>query len=344
MEATSAWDRWYRRRGKALLDDLERRRKAAVRDFWIACVVLLGVGVLAFSQTELGQAQLDGMPLVYLAPVMAPLVFMLVASVAQSWFQHQYKSELMPKLIRRLGGRFTYRARGKVAREAYDRSRLFFRPVATAGYRGEDLLEGEVGGNPLTMSELSISVPSGDSTITIFQGLFIHAPLQDFAGVELTVMRNNWVSMMHRFDGEPEGLWPSLAFGGAFGSRFHVRGTPQADAERLLTPEFQGRLLAFASQSLTLGKSERKQKPMADWQYAFHVESFDPEPTLALSVIDNRLSIAIQVGRDLFDPKLFKPANDPETVKRYMECLELLIGVLGTLGFVAEDEPEPVAS
>lgn len=333
MDELNSWDRWYRRKGKALLEGLEKGRKAAVRDLWIAIAAVIVGTVLSVVQFGLGS-------MTYPLAAM-PLLLAVIVSFSRHRFQVQYKTALMPKLIRRLGGNFTYSARGKVDRAAFDQCGLFYRPVSIGGYQGEDLLVGDVGGTRLSLSELSISVPSGDTTVTMFQGLFLHAPLQDYAGVRLTVALNNWVRLMSMSTREPEGLDPRIDFDGAFGARFQVLGTSEADARRILTPEFQARMMAFAAQTSALGKEEQ-QAPTADWQYAFKVEGYS-EPSMALSLVDNQLCIAIQVGKDLFDPGLFRPADHPGTVQRYMACLELLTGVLGALGFVVEDEPEAVA-
>lgn len=246
------------------------------------------------------------------------IIFAYVASLSAAYaFLHKryarsFKPEVIGRIVRFVSRELKYEPNGFISTEEFAESGLF-QTQSGKGYRGDDLVWGELGNVRIRFSEVAALSPECWGKIRAprpsFKGLFFIGEfnkslegrtfvLPDISEKifgrlgrkvqEHNVLRGQLVKME-----DPE-----------FEKEFVVYGTDQIEPRYILSTSLMRRILDFQK------KCEHK---------------------IMLSFAYSKVYVAIPFVRDLFEPQLFKTLLDFESIAEYFEDLQLAIGIVEDL-------------
>ncbi|MEN8127650.1 MAG: DUF3137 domain-containing protein [Planctomycetota bacterium] len=241
----------------------------------------------------------------------APLLcFIFINGLILKWiwrgFRSRFKERIIQKLLHFIDPSLQYHPDRYISEYDFDRSDLFLQSYNR--YKGDDLIRGKVGKTDIKCSEICVQDSDGDSTQTIFKGLFTVADFnKDFHGQTL-VLPDKAEKFLGRLGKKLQTANPLRhqliqLESPEFENKFVVYGSDQIEARYILTPSLMQRILEF--------KKRNKSK-------------------LYLSFSRNKLYIAIALTRNLFEPGTRKRI-DYLSVCQYFQDLQMAIGVVEDL-------------
>ncbi len=306
---------FYRRELLPILETFESRRKDIVRNL----AIIIGVAVLlAFGAAALLFGSILATPPLGLF-ILIPALGLIGGAVW--WYTKEYRKEFKTEVIGRvvtyLDPSLRYRPEGAIGRGDFQASQLFTHRIDR--YRGEDLVRGRLGKTEIVFSEVHAEYKTesrssnghrSTSWHTIFKGLYFIADFnKDFAGLTLVVP-----DVAERLFGKLGQMFQSVNVtrpgelvkleDPEFEKVFAVYGSDQVEARYILSTALMRRLLDFA---------EKTRCPT-------HV-----------SFVRSQVHIAITTGRDLFEPKMLRPATEFEAIEEYFRDLSLATGIVEDL-------------
>ena len=228
-------------------------------------------------------------------------------------YSQEFKDKIISPLIHAIDSNLKYEKNRHVAEFKFINSGLFSTiPDKTDG---NDYISGMIDGVNIEFSDLHAKKKNTDSHgkdswSSVFQGLFIVSEFnKNFKGSTIVLpdvaqnsfgnLIGNWLQSHNANKGElikmdsPE-----------FEREFVVYGSNQIEARYILTHSLMQRLLEF--------KKKSKHK-------------------LYISFVFNHIYLAIDYGRDLFEPSVFKALLDYKVAMEYISTLHLAINIVDEL-------------
>jgi len=240
-----------------------------------------------------------------------------LGAVGYRFLTHDYraafKEQIIRPLIRAIDGGLHYTPNASVPRELFDFSHLFQSRIDR--YRGNDLVRGSVEGIALQFSDIHAEHRTRDAKgrehwTTIFRGLFVVADFNKHFQGRTLVLPDTAEKLLGSVIG---GMLQSRNMSRdalvkmddpAFEKAFVVYGSDQIEARYILTHTMMARLLKL------------KRDTDSDISVSFHGE---------------KIMIAIDYGKDLFEPTLFRSLLSVEQAMDYIKTLKSSIGIVEEL-------------
>jgi len=307
MAPADDFKQFYEGELRVTLESLNARRLTVI---WFGCTAIasaLGFGVLVATESYV------------LGPKAVPFLFLtaLVTTVVawHKWgkLRHDFKHEIMGRVVKFLDPELRYLPADKIDREKFEAGNIFRQQVDR--YEGEDCVWGTLGATKFEFCELKVEHLSGGKDSkrgnwkTIFKGLYFVADFNKHFHSHTVVL--------------PDALEGTLGFLGRalqsmnpmrddlirledpeFEREFVVYGGDQVEARYILTPALMQRMLAL------------KHKVGGKVYFAFT----GSEVHVAMATTENR-----------FEPKVLKSLLNSNDVAVYLEDLRLIIGLVEDL-------------
>lgn len=293
------------------LQDLEAdRKKLAKKLIFVGiaiALVSLAITYLIFINS-FSHSETDFAPL-----FIGGIAFVWTKKLMSKDYTHEFKDNIIHPLIKQIDDSLKYSKNSSISQRHFQDSKLFRKDVDR--YNGNDLVQGDIDGVKLRFSDVHAEYESRDSKgrsswHTIFQGLFIVSDFnKDFQG-QTTILPDK----AEKLFGKMIGSWlqrhnlsqESLIKmdDPTFEKHFVVYGTHQIEARYILTHSFMQRLLDY---------KKRVQVP------------------LYISFIDNKIYLALEYNKDLFEPTVFSSLLKFELIQEYIRTLQLALGIIEEL-------------
>jgi hypothetical protein len=239
----------------------------------------------------------------------------IVAGPAKRAFVAGFKTDVVRELIRALSPELDYDPGTGIPREQFVAARLF--STKPDRYQTEDCLTGRIGETQVTMAEVcaeeqrSRTDSEGRTETyyeTIFDGVLLVADFHKHFQGTTVVLPDNESGI---FSGIGKALQGWFPFGrndqvrmedSEFENHFAVFSSDQVEARYILSTSLMRRILDLRR----------------TWGGV----------ALRLSFLDSKIHVAIPCSRNLFEPRLDQPVNDPELIRRVLDeissCLALV--------------------
>ncbi len=307
MKSTSELTDFYYEELYPALSELEQTRRQIV----FRVKLYGGAGAVLFAIAAIWMGRNIGLS----HPLSAAFLIASVAAGAALYrfltaeYTDDFKKRVITPLIGAIDPHLLYNPGFTISRHLFERSALF--PSGIDRYSGNDYVKGTLDGVGLEFSDVHAEYQTRDSRgrtqwHTLFRGLFIVAEfnkhfkgrtvvLPDQAEKTFGTLIGGWLQSNNlardgliRLD-DPE-----------FEKRFVVYGNDPIEARYILTHAMMARILGF-------------QKKL-------------PHP-LYLSFTHNHLHVAIETGKDLFEPSVFTSLLDYAQAMEYVATLRHTIGL-----------------
>lgn len=274
---------------------------------WGAGIMLPG-GALVFGLFKAG---------VHHNLVLFSAIGTLVAAVAVAGhhfqrFRSGFKQRVVAPIISAFHPGLSYRAEDSIEQRAFEASGLF-RGLPLSEYAGEDLVSGRIGATAIRFSEIAAVHVSRQNNRerrqTIFRGLFFIADFNKHFSGSTYVLPDRAQRLL-----------------GALGQGLQSLDGTYGQLVKLEDPEFERLFAVFASDQIEARYI--LSSALMERITAFRVRSGH---ALRLGFVDSRLYVAIEVGRDLFEPRLFRSVADPALYREIWADLDLVIGIVDEL-------------
>ena len=292
------------------LAELEARRKQVLKRI----LVLFGIiaAVLMFVLRYAGGGQSTGNLAMWVG-----IGAVTIGGFGYHYLIRGYRSGFKEKIIRPLIGaidkELAYAPEAVVPQTLFEFSGLFDRRIDR--YSGNDYVQGSIDGVPIRFSDVKAQHRSRDSKgkeqwSTVFQGLFIVADFNKHFKGRTLVLPDLAEKLFGSFIG---GMLQSKNFSKdqlvrmddpAFEKAFVVYGTDQIEARYILTHTMMQRLLKL--------KAETNSK-------------------VYTSFYGEKIMIAIEYNRDLFEPAVFRSLLSIDQAMAYIGTLRSSIGIVEEL-------------
>jgi hypothetical protein len=312
MNSADDFIKLYRSNLAPMLRDLEPGRKALLTLFWT------GVALLAVSAPGFVLLSRTGQPVYLLAA--AP--FAIVAgyqfyrfSEKKKDYTAEFKNCVIRELVALIDPHLEYYPHRHIGEDDYRESDIFRDRIDR--FEGDDLVEGALGVTRFRFSEL-LHQEKHETTDskgrrqtrweTVFKGIFFIADFnKHFLGRTYVVPdgRESFLGIGRLFENWSFGRGEIVALENPeFERLFTVYGTDQVEARYILSPSLMERLVGFRNKADT---------------------------RVHISFIHSKLFVALSVGRNLFEPKIFSSGVQSGYLQEYFRYLALVAGIVDDL-------------
>ncbi|MCC6463451.1 MAG: DUF3137 domain-containing protein [Saprospiraceae bacterium] len=285
--------------------NLEQRRRRLVRLLSLSVLLLLGVLLLQIY------VQIFVVTLLLLVPVGLWITYLVFR--VQVYFR-EFKPRVVGLVLDFIDndinyGSFRYDPKGGIDPRKFLRSKIFTRADE---YQAEDLITGQVRELPFELCELQVREFSDVRTRLdyVFRGVFLIGDFRrpDMKGGILLLpdVYRKYLSRseraFHLIGGRriQDNLLPE------FESFFDTYATPNVRIQDILSEELQHGLLQFRQQ----------------------FQETNREKDIYLSIVDDKIYIALTQDKDLLEPSLFQNTVSFEVVREFYHDIGLLLAVL----------------
>lgn len=307
----------------AVVEESRKNLLMVIMAWWITLLVIMSVSFWAIYYRDI--MSLDD--LMWGKHVFFIIVLLLctIAGILVIYqFKHNYvscfKFRIMKPLVKFISEDLKYEEKGFVKSKFFRGSQLFRDSLDR--YTGEDYVSGKVGVTVLEFSEILAQEETKPARMdrgreippeysTIFRGLFLRADFnKTFKGLTVVVPDftrkkvGNFLSrFMQKNSRRRRGHQIKLE-NIEFNKRFNVFSDNQVEARYILTPAFMARVIDF------------------------HDKSNRP---LYMSFFKDNIYIAIKTGRDMFEPSIFRTADNYQSIKRFYDDFCFAVGIVEDL-------------
>lgn len=284
-----------------------RKRTRSAMLGWTAAIVLPGSAVV-FGLAHVGMHHNF---------VLFAAIGVLVAAVAMAGHHYQrYRSSFKRRVVAPIIAAFhpglAYQPDGAIPRATFEASGLF-RELPVSQFEGEDLVSGQIGATAIRFCEVAaVHVTrrgKSDTQQTIFRGLFFAADFNKHFKGSTYVLPDRAQRLL-----------------GALGQGLQGLDSTYGQLVKLEDPEFERLFAVYASDQIE-ARYILSSALMARIS-GFRVRSGHP---LRLGFVDSQLYVAIEIGRDLFEPRLFRSVADADLYREIWNDLDLVIGIVDEL-------------
>ncbi len=287
-----------------ILKELEKRRENVKSRILMVFSIVLLIDFMVFS---------------YLKDNLDWLVFVNIAILGFAYkflkqdYAKEFKDRVIGPLVDAISKNLNYSKDVHISEFKFINSQLF--SVVPDKIEGNDHISGDIDGVRIELSDIHaqkkhLNPKGSEGWSTIFQGLFIICEfnkkfsartlvLPDIAQSSFGNLVGSWLQSHNSSRGElikmdnPE-----------FEKKFVVYGSDQIEARYILTHSLMKRLLEFRKKS---------------------------SKNILVSFVYSHIYIAIDYGRDLFEPSVFKSLLDYKVAMDYVQTLYLAIGIVEEL-------------
>lgn len=247
--------------------------------------------------------------------IVTGLTGLIITGIISSNYRKEYKSTIIARIARFVDEGLTYNPDGFVSEEQFVKSRIFTQSCDS--YEGEDHFRGKIGKTEIEFSEVTAKhrettqTKSGtkEEYYTIFRGLFIIADFNKYFKTHTVVVPDTAEKLFGKFGQTLQSL--SYDRGKLirlenpdFEKEFCVYGDDQVEARYILTPSLMERILAFKHKWNT---------------------------RVWLSFLESKVYIAIDMNKNLFEMRIFRPADDYEYIEQNFRFMVLLTEIVEDL-------------
>ena len=285
--------------------NLERRRRRLVRLLGLSVFLLVGVG---FLQVFIG---IFIVTLLLLIPVGLWITYL--AFRVQVYFQ-EFKPRVVELILDFMDNdvnhsTFRYQAKGGIPKEQFLASKIFTRADT---YHAEDLITGQVRELPFELCELRVREFSDVRTRLdyVFRGVFLCGDFRraDMQGGILLLpdAYRKYLSRSERAFHLFGGRRMRKHLSDDFEKVFDTYATPNVRLREVLSGDLQHAILNFRQR----------------------FQAVNREKEMYLSIINDKVYIALTHDKDLLEPSLFQNTVSFEMVREFYEDINLLLEVL----------------
>jgi hypothetical protein len=277
---------------------------------WSLLILLVGTPLVVYLQRA-G----FGEPLVPLSAIAVLLGVIGTSAWYYLEFRARFKDDMVAPMVRAFDPGLSYQPRGAIAHEEFLASGLF-REYPVNEYGGEDLISGRIGATTIRFSEVqAYYTPQGPvrrgrkHARKLFDGLFFIADFNKHFQGSTYVLPDRAQRLLGGLGQSLQGL--TSTYGQLvkledpeFERLFVVYSSDQIEARYILSASLMARISAFRIKS---GQA------------------------LRLGFVDSKLYAAIDLRRNLFEPRLFRSLADRALYREFWDDLELLTGIVDDL-------------
>lgn len=285
--------------------NLEQRRRRLIR--LLALSVFLLAGVLLLQ--------------VYIHIFVVTLLLLIPIGlwIAYLGFRVQvYYQEFKPRIVGLVldfidndinFGSFRYDAKGAIPLKTFLASKIFTRADE---YEAEDLITGQVRELPFELCELRVREFSDVRTRLdyVFQGVFLWGDFlrADMKG-SILLLPDEYRKYLSRSE-----------------RAFHLTGGRRV--QNNLLPEFEACFDTYATPNVRLQDVLSTDLQRAILQFRQRFQQVNRQKEMYLSIIDDKIYIALTQDKDLLEPSLFRNTVSFEVVREFYEDINLLMDIL----------------
>lgn len=227
-------------------------------------------------------------------------------------YRSEFKENVIKPLIKELDSNLHYSANLHIAKKSFNDSQLFRTPDK---FTGNDFIIGQIDSTQIQFSDIHAQKKYKDSKgrtkySTIFQGLFI---ISDFN---------------KNFSGRTVVL-PDLAqnsFGDIIGSWLQSKNSSRDELVKMDNPTFEKEFVVYSTDQIEARYilSHTLMENLLNFKEKTNHE-------VSISFVKNNIHLAINYGKDLFEPTVFKSLLNDEITKEYIETLILALSIVEEL-------------
>jgi hypothetical protein len=295
-----------------ILRDLESERKALLVLFWTGIVFLIASapGFALLFRTGQWIYSLAAAPFAFVA-----IYQFYRFSQKKRDYAAEFKNSVIRELVALIDPRLDYFPHRHIDENDYRESDIFRNRIDR--FLGDDLVEGALGATRFRFSELKHEEKheTTDSKgrrqtrwVTVFKGIFFIADFnKHFLGRTYVVpdARGSLLGIGKLFEKWSFGRGEIVELENPeFEKLFTVYGTDQVEARYILTPSLMERLVNFRNKADT---------------------------RVHISFIHSKLFVALSIGRNLFEPKIFSSGVQSGYLRDYFRYLALVSGIVDDL-------------
>lgn len=284
---------------------LERRRQRLMRLLSLSVLLLAAVFALQIF------IAIFVVTLVLFIPVAIWIAYL--AFRVQVYFQ-EFKPRIVGLILDFIDNDLNYKglnydAKGLIPKEKFLASKIF---TTADDYIGEDLITGQVREMPFELSELRVREfsPARNRLDRVFVGVFLVGDFQrsDLRG-ELLLLPDEYRKYLSRSE-----------------RAFHLTGGRRVRGH--LLPEFEVWFDTYATSDLRVREviSEDLQRSILDFRSRY--QELNRQKEICLSIIGDKIYIALTQDKDLLEPSLFANNVNFESVRELYQDVSMLLDLV----------------
>ena len=313
MKSMADFEAYYANELRPVLETLEGQRKRILTRFLIGLAVVLVI--YAVVATMVWSAVRNE----------APFVFggVLAAIVAWGWwwflthgFVRQFKDEIIRRVIHFVDPQLSYAPGGFIPCSEFQLSTLFKHRVDR--YKGEDFVSGHLDKTALRFSEIHAEYKTTTTDSkgrtrtqwhTIFKGLFFAADFNKHFSGRTVVLPDTAQRLF-----------------GRLGQKLQEMNLNREDLIKLEDPEFEKAFVVYGSDQVESRYilSTSLMRRILSFQQKLNVPVY-------IAFVNANVYLAIDIKKNLFEPRVFRTLLDFALVREYLEDLSLAVGIVEDL-------------
>ena len=246
------------------------------------------------------------------------IIFIYIALMALLYkfmikdYTHEFKMSVIKPLIHAIDKTMLYSSQTHVSDYFFEHSKLFEEADKLSG---NDYVKGQIDGINIQFSDIHAQNKNQDSKgkeswDTIFQGLFIVADFNKHFYGETVVLPDS----------------AQNSFGNVIGHWLQSKNAARDELVKMDNPEFEKEFVVYSSDQIEaryiLSHS------MMEKLLSFKNKSAHP---IYVSFTGTHIYMAINYGKDLFEPSVFHSLLDYKVAMEYVKTLHLAIGIVEEL-------------
>jgi len=249
---------------------------------------------------------------IILAFVILFICFIIYSNVAKG-YKSNFKESVIARIIKFIDSNFDYYPNKCISQEEYMYSELFKHKPDR--YKGDDLVIGKIGETNFTFSELHSEYKTTDSKgrtqwHTIFKGLFFIA------------------NFNKKFKGKTFAI-PDVAermFGSVLGGLFQSWNKTRGELVKLEDAEFEKMFAVYGSDQIEARYilSTSLMRRIVEYKKKTN-------KSIHLAFIDNKIFIAIDYMKNLFEPRIFTSLLNFDVIAEYYDDMLIAISIVEDL-------------
>ena len=308
MKTLEELKEFYTNELSADLRQLETKRKQVMQNTLIT-VGMIGVVGLIVAGVMVSKGAPP--PVFIFALIASAVIGALAFKFNSDGYKHEFKRQIIGKVVQFLNPQLSYQPGGLIDKYTFETSNLFKHHIDR--YKGEDLIQGQVGKTDIMFSELHAEYSSGSGKDkkwhTIFKGLFFIADFNKHFYGQTIVLPDSAEKLFGGFGKMLQG-WnigrPDLIKleDPEFEREFVVYGNDQIEARYILSTSLMQRILDFKNKTGT---------------------------KIYLSFTGSKVYVAVPMKKNMFEPKYFSSVNSLEPILDYYRDLTFAVGIVDDL-------------
>ncbi len=313
MQTTESFKNYFLTDVTPQLNRLEKQRKVGRTVILIAIALILIIGVhatLFFWQhidiLSLFEEKDQETIIAYHAIPVIIVIVILVVYLKFTPYKKNYKEQLIRPVVNYISSDFQYDPKQHISSRHIRDSKTIISKFNRL--KGDDLVTGQIHGHPFELSEIKAEYKTkhkkDNKTKTVFHGLFFHSEIKNkFDGYVL--LQPYIPRILQGLRGRAVDSDVVNLSDMTISEKFVCYSNDDINARKILTPKLIERVNHFSD----------------------HYK----KRSLAISIIENKIYVAIDYRKNLFEPKYFSSVKDPKHPVDYYEMIVIITGILEQL-------------